>query len=394
MASQPKRGRRRAPKIPVYRRRTFVLPILVLVLGLGVGPAASGWVTESSQPRTTLGTPKPTPAAAQPTTTVTPAPFLGFATWNIAKSTNRQVPSWSKRRLAIARTINESGSDVIALQEATQHPVKGVGGKTMSQWSDVKALTKKGGYVATKVETDSCARNKCIHSGHILFKKSTIKQLDFPGKLPSAGQGRLSEIASGLHYAKNREFAWAYLEGLNGAGKFLAISVHLNNEKNTIGREDRNRVGRALTKWAKEMNKKVGLDNVPMILMGDFNSYVKREPKGMPYLLAKQGWLDTYNSKNDDMKFFEKAYTTSYTKGNQSGWPRKPITSGKPVRIDYIMYQGKGLRADIYAVVLKLKADGTFDNRYRGSDHMMVQSTIFFDAQKPLPSASQTISNP
>ena len=393
MANQPQRGRRRAPKKPIYRRKGFAIPIFVLVLGVGIGPSAAGWITESNKP-VTLGTPKPTPEQVQPTNTPSVAPFLGFATWNIAKSTNRAVPAWSKRRLAIQRTINESGSDVVAVQEATQHPVRGEGGKSMSQWSDVKAMAAKGGYVATKAEVDSCRRNKCIHSGHILYKKATIKQVDLPGKLPSAGQGRLSEITSGLHYARNREFAWAYLEGLNGAGQFLAISVHLNNETNSIGKEDRQRVGRALTKWAKDLNKKSGMDNVPMILMGDFNSYVKREPKGMAYQLGKAGWLDSYNSKNDDMKFYEKAYTTSYTKGNRSGWPSKPITSGKPVRIDYIMYQGKALRADIYAVVLKLKSDGTFDNRYRGSDHMMVQATIFFDDKKALPSPTQSFSNP
>lgn len=393
MAQQPKRGRRRAPKKPLYRRKGFAVVSFITVFAVAIGPAAAGWVTDSTQPAV-LHTPKPTPEVVQPTSTAPVAPFLGFATWNIAKSTNRAVPAWSKRRLAIQRTINESGSDVVAVQEATQHPVRGEGGKSMSQWSDVKAMAAKGGYVSTKAEVDSCRRNKCIHSGHILYKKATIRQVDLPGKLPSAGQGRLSEIATGLHYARNREFAWAYLEGLNGAGKFLAISVHLNNETNSIGKEDRQRVGRALTKWATALNKKSGMDNVPMILMGDFNSYVKREPKGMAFQLGKAGWLDTYNSKNDDMKFYEKAYTTSYTKGNRSGWPSKPITSGKPVRIDYIMYKGKALRADIYAVVLKLKSDGTFDNRYRGSDHMMVQATIFFDDKKALPSPTQTFSNP
>ena len=43
------------------------------------------------------------------------------------------------------------------------------------------------------------------------------------------------------------------------------------------------------------------------------------------------------------------------------------------------MYFGERLHADAYQVALRLKDDGTFDNKYRGSDHMMVQAIIRFD---------------
>ena len=116
-----------------------------------------------------------------------------------------------------------------------------------------------------------------------------------------------------------------------------------------------------------------------MVLMGDFNSYDNREPKGMLFELEKDGWIDSFEAPTNEFKFFGEAYTTSYTGGNLSGWPKKPITSSDPVRIDYVMYRGKRLHADAYQVALRLKDDGSFDNDYRGSDHMMVQAIIRFD---------------
>jgi hypothetical protein len=43
------------------------------------------------------------------------------------------------------------------------------------------------------------------------------------------------------------------------------------------------------------------------------------------------------------------------------------------------MFKGELLNADAYQVALRLNEDGTFDNNYRGSDHMMVQAIIRFN---------------
>jgi endonuclease/exonuclease/phosphatase family metal-dependent hydrolase len=267
---------------------------------------------------------------------------------------------------------------VIGLQEATGLRVVGEGGARMSHWQDVKAMAAKGGYVTTKIEVDTCT-SSCVNTAKILFKADKVRQVELTNGKPSAGSGKLSDIAGGLRYAKNREFSWAYLEGLNGTGTFLAVNLHLNNQKNARGKKDRDLVGKELTKWVDELNETRGLTGVPTVLMGDFNSYLKREPKGMIFELLEDGWQDSFNSPNNEFKFFEDAYTTSYTDGNRSGWPKRPITSSNPVRIDYVMYKGELLQADAYQVALRLNKDGTFDNSYRGSDHMMVQAIIRFN---------------
>jgi endonuclease/exonuclease/phosphatase family metal-dependent hydrolase len=385
--NQEIRGKRRAPKAPDHsvlkdfrQSKWFSIPIFVVIASLIVVPAASNWIPQSDN-AVPIISPAPTLVVTDPTAspTVLPIPTLTFATFNIAKPNNTAVPSWKKRREAIGRTINESNSDVIGLQEATQIRVIGEGGEGMTHWQDIQAMSAAAGYVPTTTEVDTCDPNSCIHSANILYKADKVKQVDLPEGIPSAGQGRLTDIVDGLRYAKTREFSWAYLEGLNGTGVFLAVSLHLNNEKNARGKKDRELVGGALTKWAEDLNKASGLEGVPMILMGDFNSYDNREPKGMLFELAEDGWLDSFSAPTNEYKFFGDAYTTSYTGSNRSGWPKRPITSSDPVRIDYVMYKGEFLNADAYQVALRLNEDGTFDNNYRGSDHMMVQAIIRFD---------------
>lgn len=385
--NEENRGKRRAPKpsdpsaLKKFRKSKWMaIPIFVVIVSLILVPAASNWIPQSNNAVPTIS-PAPTLFVTEPSIapTILPVPTLTFATFNIAKPNNTNVPSWKNRRDAIARTINESNSDVIGLQEATAIRVTGEGGARMRHWQDVQAMSANGGYVLTNPDENSCRTSSCINSTRILYKADKVKEVDFADGLSSAGQGRLSDVAGGLRYAKNREFSWAYLEGLNGTGTFLAINVHLNNEKNSQGRKEREIVGREITKWADELNKERGLTTVPMILMGDFNSYLNREPKGMLFKLAEAGWKDSFNSPTNEYKFFQDAYTTSYTSRNRSGWPKRPITSRDPVRIDYVMYRGEFLQADAYQVALRLNEDGTFDNNYRGSDHMMVQAIIRFD---------------
>ena len=384
------RGARKAPKpaghsifTDLRKSKLVTIPIVIVILSLIAAPSASNWIPDSNE-SVPIISPAPTLMVTEPVLpteapTIAPIPSLTFASFNITKANSTSIPSWAKRRDAIGRTINESNSDVIGVQEATDIRVTGEGGQRMTQWKDVQAIAVSGGYVGTNVEVDTCQPNNCIHSAHILFKSEKIKQVDLPNDLPSAGQGRLSDIVGGLRYAKNREFGWAYLEGLNGSGAFLTISIHLNNETNARGKKDRELVGDAITKWAEELNIASGMTGTPIVLLGDFNSYDAREPKGMLFELAKAGWLDSFEAPTNEYKFFGDAYTASYTKNNRSGWPKRPITSSDPVRIDYVMYKSDRLHADAYQVALRLKADGTFDNNYRASDHMMVQAIIRFD---------------
>lgn len=366
---QPVRGRhRRNPPKP--SKAKFVLPIAVFALLIGVGAVARG----NNAPA-----PSPTPSIVEsvtpsPTPTPTPLPTLNFATWNIAKPANNVVPAWTKRRDAIGNTISSSSADVLALQEANEVDVTGADGKRMTTWEDVQILAKASGYVALDIQEDACA-NGCVHTARILFKEASVHQVVLANGAPSAGHGELQDVASGLGVGARRQFSWAILESNTAPGPFLIISIHTSNQKSSKGIAQRAKIGEGFTKWVSDRLATSGLTNTPAILMGDFNSYLEREPKGMVYQLQQAGWTDVYDSAASIDDLSKRAHTSSYS-DSAHGWPKKPLLSTDPNRIDHIMYIGDGVSAANYAVELHLKDDGTFDNAFRASDHLMVRSLI------------------
>ena len=114
--TEENRGKRRAPKPPDHsvfkdfrQSKLMAIPIFVVIASLIVVPAASNWIPQSDEAVPTIS-PAPTLIVTEPSIapTILPVPTLTFATFNIAKPTNANVPSWKNRRDAIARTINVS----------------------------------------------------------------------------------------------------------------------------------------------------------------------------------------------------------------------------------------------------------------------------------------------
>ena len=119
------RGRRRAPKPQDHsafkdfrQSKLIAIPIFIVIASLIVVPAASNWIPQDNNEVPVISA-APTLTVTEPSIapTILPVPTLTFATFNIAKPNNTSVPAWKNRREAIGRTINESNSDVIGLQE-------------------------------------------------------------------------------------------------------------------------------------------------------------------------------------------------------------------------------------------------------------------------------------
>jgi len=310
-------------------------------------------------------------ASASPAATAT-APTLTFAAWNVCKlDCPSPAPSWDIRRDRVARVVGTSGADVIAINEATNNQY---GGRT--QWDDIRALVGDAGYVAPAIQDDRCGRS-CENTARLLFKASTVDQLDFGKQVPSAGSWPIGSIAPAIGAYPSRQVTWAYLKGRNGTGAFLAISAHLTNDKSSSGERHRVAFGRALTGWAAAMNAQRGLDGAPVVLMGDLNSFDARQPKGVQRVLRGAGWKDAHTApkrRNIDI------HTVNYDVST-AGWPAKPIrnATGVASRIDYILYRGP-VRATSYEVVVRLLPNGRFDPAFQGSDHNMVRATLAFTA--------------
>lgn len=169
--NEENRGRRRAPKPQDHsafkdfrQSKLIAIPIFIVIASLIVVPAASNWIPQDNNEVPVISA-APTLSVTEPSIapTILPVPTLTFATFNIAKPNNTSVPAWKNRREAIGRTINESNSDVIGLQEATDIRVIGEGGVRMKHWEDIQAMSAPAGYLPTTTEVDTCDPNSCIH---------------------------------------------------------------------------------------------------------------------------------------------------------------------------------------------------------------------------------------
>jgi len=358
-------------------------PVQQPVPGPDLGPV--GWSDAAGDPLS---------VAVQPLAgTVAPGPSLVFASFNVCKvDCTAPAPPWSVRRDRVARVIGESGIDVVGLQEATHNATP----TAKTQYIDIQNLTAPYGFapvVYTK-DSDQCrwtavGVKACTHTTGILFNTATVRQAETPNGSPSAGTLPMSRIVAGLPSdAAPRKVTWAYLEGLNGTGVFLALAVHQSNVKDAANEAGRVAFSAALDDWAAAWNDAHGNTGVPVVLMADLNSYRKRQPHGAQQVLVDDGWLDAAAAPQKRNVQFSTINYNPMLGLSEQGFPTKPYefrTSRRtPVldatRIDYVMAKGEGVEVLDYEVVIRLNPDGTFNRDYQASDHQMVRATIAFAA--------------
>jgi endonuclease/exonuclease/phosphatase family metal-dependent hydrolase len=304
------------------------------------------------------------PAAAAPA-----RPSVVVATWNVCKlACASPAPSWDVRRDRVTRVIAASGADVVAVQEATDQPYRG-----RTQWADLRSLASSAGYAEPRIQDDRCRQLGCTHTARILIRTGTVRQSRLGGSA-TAGYARVVDIAPTTSVDPLRQVAWAYLEQRAGGGTFLAVSAHLTNLKTAAGEADRVAFGRAVTGWADAMNAARGLSDVPVVLMGDLNSFDERQPQGVQRIMRDAGWRDAIDAphrKNADIN------SVNYTDAFRSGWPSGPLrnSSGQASRIDYILMRGP-IAPRRYEVMAFLGADGRYLTDYQGSDHQMLRARL------------------
>jgi endonuclease/exonuclease/phosphatase family metal-dependent hydrolase len=301
-------------------------------------------------------------------------------TYNVLKANELGVPSWQVRREKVQRTLLESGADVLALTEVTQHDV---GGRT--QREDVTQLLSSS-YAPLIPNVDQCVRprdaggqlsgpNPCTHSTAIYFNPARARQAPSTTGQPASGRILASTVASNLSPAGgSREVGFAMVQPTVGL-PFLLIAVHLPTEKTTLGEADRQAFASAVTEWGTQVARNAGYPNAAMVLAGDLNSYAVRQPKGAQWILSRNGWSDTYAGPVR-WKLGGRFATINVTPATREaqGFPLRPfryVAKREPTRIDYVFLHGS-LTLVGYATVVQLLPDGRFDPAYQGSDHNMV----------------------
>jgi endonuclease/exonuclease/phosphatase family metal-dependent hydrolase len=338
----------------------------------------------------------PTAVSAVQAATVQ-GPTLVLASFNVCKvDCAAPAPSWDVRRDRVARVLAESGADVVGLQEATNNPTS----TAKTQAEDIANLAAPIGFQTPvyPLEANECRRPRtssgqlagpspCDNTAMLLYRDATVDQVVLPGGQPSAGIVLTSTIAPGVDpQSAIRSVAWAYLQGANGTGPFLAVSLHTDSAKTPEAEASRVAIARALDGWAQGWNAARGMAGVPVVLMADLNSYAKRQPNGAQKVLVDSGWTDAATAPTRRNVQFSTINYNPLLGVSEQGFPAKPYefrTSRKnPVlnatRIDYVMAKGGGVQALDYEVVIRLNSDGTFAADYQASDHQMVRSTIAF----------------
>lgn len=340
-------------------------------------------------------------ATALPIVAAAPASAAGslvFATYNVcgAKPNSGACASgaapWEARREKTQRVIAASGADVLGLQEVTNNPAAGA----KTQVEDVARLIAPSGYVPiTVADADNeCRRPRdaagqlagpspCETTAMLAYKTSTVSVFPVP-QGSSTGRVMLQSIAGGLDAGSaGRSVEWAYLKGNNGAGPFLAISLHTDSDKGGAAEASRIAVGTGLAGWVSLVNATRGMNGTPAILMADLNSYAVRQPNGVQKVLTNTGWLDAHNAKVK--KNVQYPTINSNPANGNNGFPATPFMArpnkknpkGYATRIDYIMGFGPGITMVSYEHVMFL--NGRAHNPdYQGSDHQMVRATIAF----------------
>ncbi|MDP1878959.1 MAG: endonuclease/exonuclease/phosphatase family protein [Actinomycetota bacterium] len=333
--------------------------------------------------------------------TATPSVAAGslvFASFNVCgakpgptQCTNGATP-WESRREKVARVIAESGADVLGLQEVTNNATAGV----KTQVEDVARLIAPSGYVPISVADadNECRRPRdaagqlagpspCETTALLAYKTSTVSVFPTP-QGSSTGRVMLQSIAPGIDPGSaNRSVEWAYLRGNNGAGPFLAISLHTDSDKGAGAEAARVAVGLALAGWVGNVNASRGMTGTPVILMADLNSYAARQPNGVQKMLTNTGWVDAFTAKIK--KNVQYPTINSNPANGNNGFPVNPYMArpnkknpkGYATRIDYIFGFGPGITMVSYEHVMYL--NGRAHNPdYQASDHQMVRATIAF----------------
>lgn len=375
------------------------LAALMIVTAPGPAPVTSPALgpvgmasTADSQARPT----EPASVVAVQAATVQ-GPSLVFGSFNVCKvSCAAPAPPWDVRRERVARVIAETGADVIGIQEATNNATS----TAKTQAEDVANIAAPAGYrtPAYPIEANECRRPRdsagqlagpspCDNTAMLLYKDTTVDQVALPGGQPSAGIILTSTITAAVDpLSAMRSVAWAYLQGANGTGPFLAVSMHTDSAKTPEAEASRIAIAAALDTWAQGWNAARGMVGAPVVLMADLNSYAKRQPNGAQQVLVDSGWTDAATAPVKRNVQFSTINYNPLLGVNEQGFPVKPYefrTSKKnPVlnatRIDYVMAKGDGILPLDYEVVIRLNPDGTFSADYQASDHQMVRATLSF----------------
>lgn len=318
----------------------------------GLKPGSSHWIKISaldSDGRTITNW----PTTAVKTILLTNDAKLTVASFNVKCFSCLTMPEsarpalelpWVDRRALVAKTIVSRQPDVIGIQEASQAWIYENGKQlNRSQFEDLLMQMKlvKGGesYALSNTHRNNCVRSttptSCSYKDQGASKGTKIFYNTATTTLLSSGSYRLQSAGPNQN---ERYLAWAIVQDKESGQKYFFGDTHLEP-----GRQF-DAVRKVQAEQLAAEIKRRNPDNLPVVLVGDFNSTRYFEPSNAPYdTFIAAGLVDplghTYMSPRISSKATaEKRINAHYNSfGNFSPIQRRYAVFENGSNLDYIL---------------------------------------------------------
>lgn len=333
---------------------------LAAVLGVScallapLGPASAGVSTARAAN---------TVAAQGNAGTVGTGAVMKLATWNFC---NHTCPGYAGRLRKLTRTIGTERPDVLALQEVDVR-----GGRLPA----VQRALAQVGYVNTNPGAMQTCPKKC--EAHVFIRRRTMQVVTDPqGRARTFGILPMGQVSG---RARGNPASFAFVTHRASGAKMMAVSLHFDKQNGSrgFGADDRarNAAAAGLARWSTRRSAEVGLRGVPTALMGDYNSYQRKQPRGPQWVLSRLGFVNADRARVRVGRQFPTINKLPMD-ARWRGFPPRPrrFVAGGP-QIDAIMLRGVG-RALRHEISIRRTGGGRFDQRFQASDHNLVVSTV------------------
>lgn len=274
-----------------------------------------------------------TPAASLP---------LRVGSFNVLKSVEK---NWSERRPVVARTIEDEQVDVVGLQEATRARV----GNGARQFDDLMRELGDGWAMVN--------RDDALGGDRIVYNPATVEVVS-EGHQPLAGSNTLGV---------QRHVSWAVFRQKANGKQFVFVNTHFVPQKGA--REKRASAARQLVAAVKAANP----DNLPVVIVGDFNSYALRRSGNSVYqTILDSGVRDPLRGDVGDPGTAKKRIQAALKTFND--YQRKPRWDADAPMSDYVFVSP--MRVAEWETVARLDRSKRFIGTIP-SDHNMLRLTVY-----------------
>ncbi|GER21937.1 hypothetical protein NCCP1664_04340 [Zafaria cholistanensis] len=302
-----------------------------IALALGVVLGGAGLDRASPAPdRMPVPAPAHRSSAVDPGPSSSPGARIRAMSFNILTAENHaEDRPWAVRRSTVAHTVVSEGVDVLGAQEASVTRDWEGNDDGVPQWESLRRVLAPQGYDRALTGSDGrfedCGRRRCSADEeaqfgvHIYYNTATLEPV---------GSGGTVNVDNDWCEWDDRAMVWqVFRTRATPSTAFVAVNTHLYYE----GIEERGDLEKCRTGQVKNILKALRTSvkpvGLPVVLMGDLNSYAHQDPVRT---LIENGFVDTVEAdaprRNTTFNSFH---------GFRNPPPRVP---GK--RIDYIMVSG------------------------------------------------------